>query len=58
MYIIKDIIFYHTGVKMEQLITALSATRKNFVMESFIGTDNIFALVESGSFFMESSDGA
>lgn len=43
---------------MEQLITALSATRKNFVMESFIGTDNIFALVESGSFFMESSDGA
>lgn len=43
---------------MEQLITALCANRKKFVMESFIGTDNIFALVESGSFYMKSNDGA
>jgi AraC-like DNA-binding protein len=43
---------------MEQLITALSVTRQKFLMESFIGTDNIFALVESGSFYMESNDGA
>ena len=42
---------------MEQLIAALSVNRKKFLMETFIGTDNIFALVESGSFFMESSDG-
>lgn len=42
---------------MEQLITALSVTRQKFVIESFIGTDNIFALVESGSFYMESSSG-
>lgn len=43
---------------MEQLITALCANRKKFVMESFIGTDNILALVESGSFYMKSNDGA
>lgn len=43
---------------MEQLITALSVNRKKFVMESFIGTEDIFALVESGSFYLESNDGS
>lgn len=43
---------------MEQLIVALSVSREKFIMEDFIGTDDIFALVESGSFYMESDNGA
>ena len=40
-----------------QLIVALRDFRKQFIMESFIGTDDIFALVKEGSFVAESESG-
>lgn len=43
---------------MEQLIAALSAVRKKFIMEDFLGTNHILALVESGSFSVESENGS
>ena len=39
---------------MVKLFVALKVFRKEFIMEDFIGSDNIFALVRSGSFYMES----
>ena len=39
---------------MTALIVARSVSRKKFYMENFIGTDHIFALVESGRFRMQS----
>ncbi len=40
-----------------QLIVALRVYREQFLMENFIGTDDIFALVKEGSFCMESEGG-
>lgn len=37
-----------------QLIVALRVHREQFIMEHFIGSDDIFALVKEGSFLMES----
>jgi len=36
-----------------QLTVALKVTREKFIMEDFIGSDDIFALVKEGSFRME-----
>ena len=36
-----------------KLIVAVSVTREKFVLENFIGSDDIFALVKSGSFYAE-----
>jgi AraC-like DNA-binding protein len=38
---------------MQQLIVALSASREKFIMEDFIGSDNILALIVSGSIYVE-----
>jgi len=36
-----------------KLIVAILVTRKKFTLENFIGSDDIFALVKSGSFYAE-----
>ena len=36
-----------------QLTVALKVTREKFIMEDFLGSDDIFALVKEGSFHME-----
>ncbi len=36
-----------------KLIVAVTVTREKFVFENFIGSDDIFALVKSGSFYAE-----
>ena len=36
-----------------KLIVAVTVTREKFVLENFIGSDDIFALVKSGSFYAE-----
>ena len=41
-----------------QLIVALQVQREQFLMENFIGSDDIFALVCAGSFFVESAEGS
>ena len=41
-----------------QLIVALRVYREQFIMENFIGTDDIFALVKDGSFYMENEEGS
>ncbi len=40
-----------------QLLVNLRLYRTKFIMEDFIGSHNIFALVKSGSFVFESADG-
>ena len=40
-----------------QLTVALRVFREQFIMESFIGTDDIFALVKEGSFVAEGENG-
>ncbi len=40
-----------------KLIVSVSVTREKFILENFIGSDDIFALVKSGSFYAE-RDGA
>ena len=40
-----------------QLLVNLSVSRDTFLMEHFIGSDDIFALVKSGSFCFESDNG-
>ena len=37
-----------------KLIVAISVTREKFIMENFIGSDDIFALIKNGSFHVES----
>lgn len=41
-----------------QLIVSLKVYRKKFILENFIGSDDIFALVKSGSFSFESKSGS
>ena len=41
-----------------QLLVNLCVCRECFLMEDFIGSDDIFALVKSGSFCFESKDGS
>ena len=40
-----------------QLTVALRVFREQFLMENFIGSDDIFALVKEGSFSVESENG-
>ena len=46
------------GIKMKTTLTVTTrAFRRSFVMERFLGSDDIFALVQNGAFYVNGQDG-